>query len=84
MKKLDKGKIIQAKCNKCGKDLKIQNGMIVEGAVSIKEKWGYFSTKDLEQHSFDLCEDCYDQIISEFNIPIEIKEYITIEEMTEN
>ncbi|NLL92600.1 MAG: hypothetical protein GX225_00420 [Clostridiales bacterium] len=32
--------------------------------------WGYFSEKDGERHSFDLCEDCYDAMIKNFKIPI--------------
>ena len=54
-------------CNKCGKE-------IVEADVlSVEKRWGYFSEKDNEVHSFDLCEKCYDELISTFQIPIEIE-----------
>ena len=54
-------------CNKCGKE-------IVEADVlSVEKRWGYFSEKDNEVHSFDLCEKCYDELVSTFQIPIEIE-----------
>jgi hypothetical protein len=31
--------------------------------------WGYGSNKDNETHSSDLCEPCYDGIVSTFAIP---------------
>ena len=36
--------------------------------------WGYFSKKDGETHSFDLCEECYDKWIGGFQIPVGIQE----------
>ena len=51
-----------AVCNCCGKSMKIQNGMLLEGICSVDTTWGYFSGKDLEKHEFDLCEECYDRI----------------------
>ena len=79
MKKMENKIIVSAKCNKCGKTLKVENGYIAEGAISISERWGYFSKKDLEQHSFELCEKCYDEIVSQFKIPVTISEYVTLE-----
>ena len=35
--------------------------------------WGYFSNKDGERHSFDLCESCYDELLKTFLIPVEIE-----------
>ena len=37
-------------------------------------EFGYFSRKDGETHTFDLCEDCYDELIRKFRVPVEIKE----------
>ena len=52
-------------CNRCGKE-------IVEADVlSVDKRWGYFSHKDNEVHHFDLCESCYDEIVSTFSLPIE-------------
>ena len=54
-------------CNKCGKE-------IVEADVlSVDKRWGYFSDKDNEVHQFDLCEECYDEMVSMFQIPVEIE-----------
>ena len=39
-------------CNKCGKKIKVQNHVIVEGAFELEYKWGYFSDKDGKKHSF--------------------------------
>lgn len=72
-------KLIQAVCNCCGKELRIENGILKEGFCEIVVKWGYFSSKDGVQHSFDLCETCYDNIIRQFKIPVEEaeeKEYL--------
>ena len=46
-----------AVCNCCGKSMKIQNGMLLEGICSVDTTWGYFSGKDLEKHEFDLRSD---------------------------
>ena len=40
-----------AVCNCCGKSMKIQNGMLLEGICSVDTTWGYFSGKDLEKQS---------------------------------
>ena len=55
-------------CNKCGRE--ITNEDILE----VEKRWGYFSNnKDNEVHSFDLCEKCYDEFVSTFLVPVEIK-----------
>lgn len=63
-------------CNRCGKRLIVQEGILREGAVCIDLSWGYFSEKDGEVDHFDLCESCYDQITAEFCIPVEREEQI--------
>ncbi len=65
-------RVMQAICNCCKKDLKVQNGIITEGVFSVEYAFGYFSNKDEEIHKFDLCEECYDKWIKTFNIPVEI------------
>ena len=45
-----------------------------EGVFSVDYTWGYFSDKDGERHSFDLCESCYDELLRSFRIPAEIEE----------
>lgn len=62
-------------CNKCGKQIKIENEIIKEGIFSVDYRWDYFSKKDGEQHRFDLCEDCYDEMVKEFIYPVDDEEY---------
>lgn len=59
-------------CNKCGKKIIVDNGIILEGVFSVDYSLGYFSEKDGEVHSFDLCEDCYDEMVKGYKIDIEI------------
>ena len=42
-----------------------------EGVFSADCEWGYFSEKDGERHHFDLCESCYDDLVSSFKIPVD-------------
>lgn len=58
-------------CNGCGKEIVIKDGMMREDLLSVEKRWGYFSGKDNEVHRFDLCEKCYDRMISQFVIPVE-------------
>ncbi len=58
-------------CNKCGRDISLQNGQPAEGVCSVEVQWGYFSEKDGELHRFDLCEECYDRLTESFAIPPE-------------
>ena len=57
-------------CNGCGKEIKIKDGVIREGLLSVEKRWGYFSHKDGELHRFDICEECYDTWIASFQIPV--------------
>lgn len=61
-------------CNKCGREISAENGMTKEGVFSVDYVWGYFSDKDGERHSFDLCESCYDEMLRGFLIPAEVTE----------
>ncbi len=67
---LEVSKII---CNKCGKEIERKNGRLEEDVLQVEKRWGYPSEKDNEVHSFDLCEDCYDEIIRTFLIPVEVR-----------
>lgn len=75
MRVYNEQKLSQVYCNKCGKDIKVKNGIIEEGVLSVDYKWGYFSNKDGKQHSFDLCEECYDEMIKLFDLSVTEKEY---------
>ena len=46
----------------------------MEEGLHVEKSWGYFSGKDGEIHSFDLCESCYDLLVQDFQIPPEKKE----------
>ncbi len=61
-------------CNKCGKELLLEQGYLKEGCFSARHVFGYFSHKDGIRHSFDLCEECYDRMTAEFVIPVEQSE----------
>lgn len=63
-------------CNCCGKKLVVLNGIVREGVVSIDHAWDFFSEKDGEVHHMDLCEDCYDELVSQFRIPVDVEEQI--------
>lgn len=58
-------------CNRCGRELKQEQGMIKEGCFHAETVFGYFSRRDGVRHSFDLCEDCYDALVAGFVIPVE-------------
>lgn len=68
-------KIEEIYCNKCGRKIEVENDVVKEGVLSIDYKWGYFSNKDGMQHSFDICERCYDNMIQKFLYPVSETEY---------
>lgn len=39
--------------------------------LHVEKAWGYFSSKDLAGHSFNICENCYDRWLESFRIPVE-------------
>jgi len=66
-------------CNGCGKTIEVKHGIPAEEVFQVQKEWGYLSGKDGEVDQFDLCEECYDRITSEFKIPLkktEITEYV--------
>jgi Fe2+ or Zn2+ uptake regulation protein len=65
-------------CNACGKVLKVENGILMEDAFEATKEWGYFSQRDLEVHHFNLCEDCYNKIIEQFQIPVEVNRKLEV------
>lgn len=70
------GQLYSIVCNMCGKKLIVKDGITREGAVMFDHNWDYFSEKDGETHHFDLCESCYDEIIAQFRIPVDVEEQI--------
>ena len=61
------------KCNCCGKELKEEQGIQKEDALTIVKDWGYFSGKDMERHYLMICEACYDKWVSGFKIPPKVE-----------
>lgn len=59
-------------CNVCGKKIVMEQGIMKEDVFEAAKEWGYFSKYDLEVHKFNICEECYDKLISTFKIPIEV------------
>lgn len=57
-------------CNQCGRQLRVENGIVKEGCFGADKVFGYFSNRDGIRHQFDLCEECYDVLIQNFTIPV--------------
>lgn len=57
-------------CNKCGKEIAVTRGIPQEDVLDIEKRWGYFSEKDGQTDRFDICEDCYEEWIESFLIPV--------------
>jgi hypothetical protein len=53
-------------CNGCGKIVAKYTDYL-----GVDKVWGYGSDYDGEKHSFDLCEQCYEKLVSGFAIPID-------------
>ena len=66
--------LTQVTCNRCGRQLKVEKGVLKEGCFSADTVFGYFSGKDGMRHRFDLCESCYDALLAEFCVPVEESE----------
>lgn len=64
-------------CNGCGRPIE-SGGDRHEDALRVRKEWGYFSTRDLEVHEFNLCEKCYNHLIGEFVIPVTISPKVEV------
>lgn len=56
-------------CNMCGTIICRENEIPEKEGLHVEKHWGYFSEKDGEIHSFDLCEKCYDKLTEDFLFP---------------
>ncbi len=63
-------KLIRVACNRCEKELHVENGLLKDAVYEGEQNFGYFSKRDGMRHSFDLCEQCYDEWIRMFRIPV--------------
>ena len=75
MRVYEDNRLLEVHCNKCGKQLVVENEIIKEGNFSVDYLWNYFSEKDGRQHKFDLCEKCYDKMVQEFVYPVDDQDY---------
>lgn len=66
-KLIDRRKLEYILCNKCGKNIDIKT---YKDYLEIYKTWGYNSNCDNETHEFDVCQDCYDEIIKSLKIPV--------------
>ena len=66
--------LTEVRCNCCGRKMMTRNGIVEEGCVCLNVPFGFFSEKDGQIHHFDLCEACYDRMIADFQIPVEMEE----------
>ena len=64
--------LTDVKCNLCGKQLKKDDFGYIEDHLSVNKTWGYGQPSDGETHDFDLCYDCYEDLISRFKIPMQL------------
>ncbi len=70
-------KCVKIVCNSCGSEIDVVDDLVKSDVITVKKTWGYFSKKDGQVHRWDMCEACYDRMVSEFLIPV------TVEESTE-
>ena len=56
----------------------MKGSCVTEGVMYVCKDWGFFSKKDLVRHEFDVCEQCYDEMISKFQIPVTEREILEV------
>ncbi|MBE6023143.1 MAG: hypothetical protein E7231_07905 [Cellulosilyticum sp.] len=57
-------------CNSCGRVINVE-GSSQEDHLQIRKVWSYFSSNELVGQSFNMCQACYNKMISNFKIPVE-------------
>ena len=61
-------------CNKCGKVICPTEEIQKADYLKIEKSWGYFSNKDGIIQKVNICEECCDKLLTEFEIPPETEE----------
>lgn len=77
-KEKEKRTLEKVVCNCCGRTLSMTGNQLAEGALHVCKDWGFFSTKDLVHHEFDLCEPCYDKMVAGFLVPVTEREVLEV------
>jgi len=63
--------IVSIDCDRCGKNVKVENGVPIEDMLMLQKIWSPESHWPDEQHTIEICQDCYEEIINHFNIDME-------------
>ena len=70
----EKRKLKKIICNSCGCEAEASNEIVKKDFLSVRKDWGYFSERDGETDRWDLCETCYQRIVSEFKIKVQVSD----------
>ena len=57
-------------CNCCGKEIYSGTGIEFVEYLHVEKVWGYFSNRDGVRQEMNICEDCYEEWTSHFQIPV--------------
>lgn len=66
----EKEEIYEVICNMCGENIKKDQFGKFCDYLQVDKIWGYLSSIDGENHSFDLCNECYLKIVSNFKLNV--------------
>ena len=67
-------KVIDITCDICGKSCLDKGEMNLEYAeISVPGGWGFYSSKDMEYHECQMCENCYDKVKNFIEIDLQGK-----------
>ena len=68
--------VSEISCNMCGKKINIIEEKVEDWQLDYFHNfaihYGYGSSKDGESYLFDICEDCLDNIIKQFVVPVSV------------
>ena len=60
----------EIRCNQCGEEISKNVLGYFDDHLSITKTWGYGTDMDGETHTFDLCCNCYCDMVEKFQIPL--------------
>lgn len=62
-------------CNMCGRSSKKNKFGYFEEFAEFRQKWGYHSEFDGEEHCFEICPECYKELTDKFAVQIKSTYY---------
>jgi hypothetical protein len=71
-KKVEQEVLEQTTCDRCGK-FKLEEDWFTKDIMSFSYSFGYGSTHDQDEISFDLCEDCLFEILTDSGVNYRMK-----------